>query len=191
MMCLAEPAALRLATSKDLDRILQLRDEAACWLAAMGSDQWQDSWPTADQKAEKIAESIRSQETWMLWIGDIRAGTVAVDEYAEPALWTPAERTEPAYYVHRFIIARSHGGNGLGAAVLNWCSDLAERNDKKWIRIDVWTTNFRLQEYYLNQQFERVRTIYSEYPSGAVLQRPAKIINADQLPILEPHFCLD
>jgi hypothetical protein len=170
---------------------LQLNRADTCWLAAMGSDQWQSPWPTPDQKTEQIAESIRSQETWMLWIGDSRAGTVAVDEYAAPALWTPAEQMEPAYYVHRFIIARAYGRKDLGAAVLNWCSDRAARNDKKWIRIDVWTTNFRLQEYYLNQQFECVRTIYSEYPSGALFQRPAKVMDADQLPIMEPHVCMD
>jgi GNAT superfamily N-acetyltransferase len=195
-MTLIEPVTLRQATTlkqatpEDLDAILRLRDEAARWMAAIGSDQWQSAWPTPDQKTEQIAESIKARETWMLWIGDSRAGTVAVDEYSDPALWQPAEQVEPAYYVHRLIIARSHGGKGLGAAILNWCCDWAARNGKQWVRIDVWTTNCRLQEYYLNQQFEHVRTIHSEYPSGALFQRSAGITDAEQLPIMVPKRSL-
>ena len=190
MMSLTEPVTLRCATYEDLDAVLKFRDEAARWIAATGSDQWQSAWPTPDQKTELIAESIRAQETWMLWIGDSRAGTVAVDEYADPALWTPVERAEPAYYVHRLIIARAYGGKGLGAAILNRCCDCAARNEKRWVRVDVWTTNYRLQEYYLNQQFKHVRTICSEYPSGALFQRPAAIMDAKPLPIMKPSISL-
>jgi GNAT superfamily N-acetyltransferase len=190
MSLLTEPATLRSATPADLDAIRQLFDDAARWIAATGSDQWQSAWHTPDQKTELIAESIRARETWMLWVGDSRAGTIAVDEYADPALWTPAEQLEPAYYVHRFIIARSYGGKGLGAAILNWCCDWASRNGKQWIRIDVWTSNRRLQEYYVNQQFRHVRTICSEYPSGALFQRPAAIMDAEQLPIMDTQGSL-
>lgn len=186
-MSLIEPVTLAYATHEDLDAILQLFDEAARWIGATGSDQWQSAWPTPDQKTERVAEGIRARETLMLWIGDSRAGTITVDEYADPALWTPAEQVEPAYYVHRLIVARAYGGKGLGAAILNWCCNWTARNEKQWVRIDVWTSNLRLQEYYLNQEFKRVRTIRSEYPSGALFQRPAAIMDAEELPIMEPN----
>jgi ribosomal protein S18 acetylase RimI-like enzyme len=171
-----EPIAFRYATAGDLDTILQLRDEAAHWLAATGSDQWQDAWPTPDQQAERIAASIAARETWMLQADDNIVGTVAVDEYADPALWTPAERAEPAFYVHRLIVTRAYGGKGLGSFVLDWCCNRAAENGKRWVRIDVWTSNLRLQKYYLDQHFRHVRTIHSDYPSGALFQRPAAII---------------
>jgi len=156
----------------DLDTILRLRDEAARWIAATGSDQWQTAWPTADGQAERIADSIAAGQTWMLRVGDDVAGTVAVDEYANPALWTPAECAEPAFYVHRLIVTRAYGGRGLGAFVLDWWGDRAAETGKRWIRVDVWTTNHRLREYYTGQHFTHVRTIHSDYPSGALSSAP-------------------
>ena len=156
--------------------------------ATTGSNQWQAAWPTPDRKIERIAESIEAQETWMLYVGDSVAGTFALDEYADPALWNPAEQVEPACYLHRFIIARSYGGKGLGAAILDWCCDQAVRNGKEWLRIDVWTTNRPLQKYYTKHRFNHLRTIRSAYPSGALFQRPAAITDAGLLPVMNPRF---
>lgn len=178
-----EPLAFRPATARDLKAVLQLRDEAARWIAATGSDQWQSAWPTPDQQAERIAGSIAARETWMLYIGDNIAGTFALDDYADPALWAPAERAEPAFYVHRLIITRTYAGKGLGAFVLDWCSNRALENGKTWVRVDVWTSNVRLQKYYLDQHFSHVRTIHSEYPSGALFQRPAAVRSSGPIDI--------
>jgi ribosomal protein S18 acetylase RimI-like enzyme len=109
----------------------------------------------------------------MLHVQGNIAGTVTIDEYADPALWTPAERAESAYYVHRLIVARVYAGQGFGASILDWCCRRAYEKGKKWIRVDVWSSNLRLQEYYWGEHFVPVRNIYSEYPSGALLQRPA------------------
>jgi GNAT superfamily N-acetyltransferase len=185
-MSRVEPITFRHARAYDLDTILQLRDEATSWIAATGSDQWQTAWPTPDQQVERIADSIEARETWMLYLGDHVAGTIAVDEYSDPALWTPAERAEPAFYVHRLIIARAYGAKGLGAFALNWCCTRAVENGKKWIRIDVWTSNYRLQKYYLDQHFRHVRTIHSGYPSGALFQRPAAVAHAEPLSAAKP-----
>jgi GNAT superfamily N-acetyltransferase len=190
-MSLIKGITLTHAMPEDLDLILQLSDEAARWIRATGSDQWQAPWPTPDRRIERIAESIEAHETRMLWINDNVAGTFAMNEYADPALWTPAEGVEPAYYLHRLIIARAHSGKELGAAILDWCSDWAARNGKEWVRIDVWTTNRRLQEYYVNQRFKHLRTIHSEYPSGALFQRPAAILDTERLPVMEPNVYLD
>src|SRR5215469_12638997 len=182
-MSRAEPIALRHATARDLKTILQLRDEAAHWIAATGSDQWQSAWPTPDQQAERIAGSIAARETWMLNIGDNIAGTFALDDHADPALWTPAERAEPAFYAHRLIITRAYAGKGLGAFVLDWCSNRAAESGRKWVRVDVWTSNYRLQKYYLDQHFSHVRTIHSEYPSGALFQRPVAVRSSGPIDI--------
>jgi hypothetical protein len=183
-MSKTEPIAFRYATASDLDTILRFRDEAARWIAATGSDQWQDAWPTPDRQSDRIVASIAARETWMLQAGDKIAGTVAVDEYADPALWTPAERAEPAFYVHRLIVPRAYGGHGLGSFALDWCGNRAAESGKRWIRIDVWTSNFRLQQYYLDHHFRHVRTIHSDYPSGALFQRPAAVTH--QSPLMLP-----
>lgn len=157
-----------------MDAILMLRAEAARWIGALGRDQWQQPWPTLEEQLRRFASSLAAGEVWLLRERGTVAGTVTMDEFADPRLWTPAERAEPAYYVHNVIIARDYGGKGLGATVLDWCGDKAARGAKLWIRIDVWTSNTKLQRYYLEQGFRPVRTLYSDYPAGALFQRPAE-----------------
>ncbi|MGH3329396.1 MAG: GNAT family N-acetyltransferase [Streptomycetales bacterium] len=155
----------------DLDVILALRDEAARWLRERGSDQWQRPWPSEDLQAERIRSSIANGETWMVRDGDRTAATLAIDHEANPTLWTEAERAESALFVHRLIVSRAYAGKGLGAQLLNWATEKA-RQGARWLRVDVWTTNYDLQRYYLAQGFGHVRTLHLEdYPSGALLQR--------------------
>lgn len=165
---------IRQAAGADIDIILMLRAEAARWIAGTGTDQWQQPWPTPEEQLARFASSLAAGEVWLLRERGTVAGTVTMDEFADPRLWTPAERAEPAYYVHNLIIARDYGGQGLGAMVLDWCCYKAARGAKLWIRIDVWTSNTKLQRYYLEEGFRPVRTLCSGYPAGALLQRPAE-----------------
>src|SRR5487761_1664529 len=157
------------AEAHDLEVILELRDEASAWLADIGSEQWQHAWPDDDTQANRIAKSIAAGETWMVRDHLKAAGTVAVDRYADPQLWNEHERTEPALYFHRLIVARAYAGVGLGAQIVNWVATSAAAEGIRWLRADVWTTNERLQGYYRRHHFTHVRTLnLKSYPSGAL-----------------------
>ena len=55
-----------------------------------------------------------------------------------------------------------------------------------WLRVDVWTTNERLQHYYLRQGFTYVRTVVLPHnPSGALFQRPAQRVPTPHLEEVE------
>ena len=48
--------------------------------------------------------------------------------------------------------------------------------------MDVWTSNERLQHYYLKQGFTYVRTVVLPHnPSGALFQRPAQHVPTPRL----------
>jgi hypothetical protein len=50
----------------------------------------------------------------------------------------------------------------------------------------VWTTNERLQHYYLREGFTHVRTVVLAHnPSGALFQRPAKHVATPHLQEVE------
>jgi hypothetical protein len=52
--------------------------------------------------------------------------------------------------------------------------------------VDVWTTNERLQHYYLRQGFTYVRTVVLPHnPSGALFQRPAERVPTPHLEEVE------
>lgn len=160
------------AKPDDLSAVLAMRYEASAWLADIGIDQWRHHWPTKDTMVERIGASIQAGETWMARDHqDQIAATVALDTYADPHLWTPEEIAEPAMYLHRLIVRRPYAG--LGAEILDWASAKAARLGKNWVRIDVWTDNTPLHKYYERNGFTHMRTLHSDYPSGALFQRPA------------------
>jgi Acetyltransferase (GNAT) family len=176
------------ASRKHLQTIVAMRDEASAWLAEQGIDQWRQPWPNHDAMADRIAASIKAGETWMVHDGGQIIATVAVDRYADPGLWTPSQRDEPAHYIHRLIVRRSHAG--IGAAILDWTDHRAASEQIRWLRIDVWTNNDGLQNYYRRRGFVYVGTSdLAEYPSGALFQRPvdpraespAELVTADNV----------
>jgi hypothetical protein len=162
------------ASITDLPVVLAMRTEASEWLAKIGVDQWRQPWPTHEAMVERSAASIRAGETWMVRDDEgATAATVTLDTYADPQLWTTRERAEPAMYVHRLIVRR--GWAGLGTRILDWVSAKAGRQGNDWIRVDVWTHNKPLHDYYLRNGFKHVRTLHSDYPSGALFQRSTKL----------------
>jgi hypothetical protein len=50
-----------------------------------------------------------------------------------------------------------------------------------WIRVDVWTTNLGLHNYYKGQAFEYLRTVETkhewDYPSAVLFQKPTAAVN--------------
>jgi hypothetical protein len=63
---------------------------------------------------------------------------------------------------------------GLGAGALQTASEHVQLVGEQ-VAVDVWTTNERLQHYYLRQGFTYVRTVVLPHnPSGALFQRPAQ-----------------
>lgn len=121
---------------------------------------------------ETIAAAVRRRETWLLELDRSPAATVSLNRNIWPGLWSPDELNEPAFYVHRLIVQRDYAGLGLGAWLTDWCGILATRQEARWLRADVWTTNTRLQDYYRSIGFEHVRTVVrDDYPSGALFQR--------------------
>jgi GNAT superfamily N-acetyltransferase len=112
--------------------------------------------------------------------------TITINHHAKPELWTEQERAEPALYAHKVTVDRAYGGQGLGAELLDWAGTRAADEGADWLRVDVWTTNERLQHYYLKQGFTYVRTVVPPHnPSGALFQRPAERVPTPHLQEVE------
>jgi GNAT superfamily N-acetyltransferase len=170
------------ATPDQLNTLVAFRDEAAKWLASRGIDQWQQPWPTEDLMVEGILRNVRAGETFIVWDDATPAATITVNRWARPELWTPEEAAEPALYAHKVTVARAYAGQGLGAELLDWAGTRAANSGASWLRIDVWTTNERLQKYYLELGFTHVRTVdHPHNPSGALFQRPARRVPTPRL----------
>ncbi|MFE9338603.1 GNAT family N-acetyltransferase [Streptomyces sp. NPDC007063] len=142
------------ATSEDLSRLLNFREEAAEWISALGSDQWSRPYP-----ADRLLATIGSGTVFMLREGDRTVGTITLTPEAEEGLWSARELDEPSMFVNKLTVSRKYAGQNLGGRLLDWAGDRAYRAGAKWLRLDAWTTNERLQQYYLDQGFDHVRTV--------------------------------
>ncbi len=160
------------AEEADLPRLLKFRTDASRWLSALGTDQWAKPFP-----ASHILGSIRRGEVYLAKEHPEKdaAATITLDRDADPSLWTPDEVAQGALYVHKLAVDRAYAGTGLGTRLLDWAGDEAAQRGARWLRLDAWTTNSRLQEYYRAHGFTHVRTnLDPQAVSGWAAQRPAR-----------------
>jgi len=163
------------ATEADVSLLLQIRRESIDWLATRETDQWAADFPDEETMLAGFAADARQGHAWLVADGDAVVATVTLDAAAQPALWTREEAAEPARYVHRLTVRRPAAGRGLGGELLDWCGDRAHHEGATWLRLDAWTTNHALHDYYRSQGFDHLRTVErADYPSGALFQRPAR-----------------
>ncbi|MFB7953413.1 GNAT family N-acetyltransferase [Streptomyces sp. NPDC056045] len=142
------------ATPTDLPKLLAFRQEAAGWLTGLGTDQWQRPYP-----ADKLLATIQEGAVFMVRDGAATAATITLIPEAEDGLWSERELTEPSMFINKLTVARTHAGQDLGGRLLDWAGDRAFRSGAMWLRLDAWTTNSKLQSYYLRHGFSHVRTV--------------------------------
>ncbi|WP_328895210.1 GNAT family N-acetyltransferase [Streptomyces sp. NBC_00236] len=142
------------ACPDDVTKLLAFREEAAAWLTRLGTDQWQRPYP-----ADRLLATIQAGSVFMVMDGDVTAATVTLSADVEDGLWTEEELSEPSIFVTKLTVARTHAAQNLGGRLLDWAGDRAYRDGAQWLRLDAWTTNAALQQYYLRRGFEHVRTV--------------------------------
>jgi GNAT superfamily N-acetyltransferase len=168
---------VRRANADDLPVILGMIDEAAAWLRTKDTDQWDKPWPTEAARNARVLRSLRSGYTWIAEERGTPVATITYRQHGNQTLWTKRERLDPAVYVSRLIVMRSAAGRGIGAAMIDWAGQRAIRDwSAQWVRIDVWTTNEALHNYYAKRGFRfcRIAPFDKEtYPTAALFQKPA------------------
>jgi GNAT superfamily N-acetyltransferase len=174
---------IRLARPDELEDVLGLIDHAAGWLrTAKNTKQWATPWPSVDDREKRVYEALLDQETWLLFDRHLPIGTVSIKLIGQEHLWTAEEREIEAVYLHRLVIDRGYAGIGLGAELIDWAGrkGASQQKNAELIRIDVWTDNDELHDYYRGQGFQdvAVRQTPDRTPSGALFQRPLSLTSA-------------
>jgi GNAT superfamily N-acetyltransferase len=160
----------RQATPADIPTVVDLWNEAKNWLASEGLDQWQ--YPI------KMHNIYRAVETGSCWLVEPSSGgpaiaTVTLSDNADPSLWRPEDEPDQGLYVHRLVVRRSEAHHNLGADILDWASDQVRMTGRKFLRLDAWTNNVGLHDYYRRLGFRLVRIVEHPSGSGALFERDA------------------
>ena len=169
--------------------ILGLIDEASTWLPAKGTNQWSKPWPTREDRDARVLRGLEVGATWIVWAGNRAVATVTIANGPNNAVWSESEcdLSERAVYVHRLIVARDYAGWGLGAELLDWAGLRGRRRyGARWIRIDVWTSNKALHDYYMKRGFRPCGMCPDpSYPSGQLFQKSVSEISEPRRPQFE------
>lgn len=168
---------IRIARPDELDSILGLIDHAAAWVREKkNTRQWARPWPSRDGRQKRAYEALLNRETWLLFDRERPIGTVSIRLIGHEELWTAQERETEAVYLHRLVIHRDYAGLGLGAELIEWAgrTGASQQQRAELIRIDVWTDNTELHDYYRRQGFRdvAVRSTSDSTPSGALFEKP-------------------
>lgn len=158
----------------DLGLICRLRVQRTAWLTARGSDQWTVAGRGLPIEifARAVGRSLDAGETWIAEVDGEPAGTITVNDRADPGLWSDRELAH-ALIVHFMIVDLRFAGQRLGHRMLAHAGEIAHRAGRDWLRLDAWTTNTDLHEYYRRAGFRLVRIAGRDAtgPSRALFER--------------------
>ncbi|MGH3585628.1 MAG: GNAT family N-acetyltransferase [Pseudonocardia sp.] len=160
-----------------LPSIVSLLEEVTRWLAALGTDQWQDN---SGQRRTRITADIGEGTVFVVERGHDVIATITVDEFADSDFWRARDETRNALFVHRMAVRRDHAGIGLGTAMLDWAAARAERCGRSLLHLDGWANNEKLHLYYKELGFEMIRNVPLCWRgSGALFARAASYRHGD------------
>ncbi|MET8775692.1 GNAT family N-acetyltransferase [Nocardia sp. NPDC050713] len=164
----------RQADIGDLGMICRLRVQRTAWLTARGSDQWTIAGRGLPIEifARGVGRSLDAGETWIAEVDGEPAATITVNDRADPGLWSQWELAD-AVVVHFMIVDLRFAGQRLGHRMLAHAGQLARERDRDWVRLDAWTTNADLHDYYRRAGFHMARIAgpIARGPSRALFER--------------------
>jgi predicted N-acetyltransferase YhbS len=179
---MTDTLSIRPAAMDDMNTIISLINQVAEWLGTKGTDQWANPWPTVAARDARVSRNIRGGSTWIAEDDGEPVATITYRETGNQKLWTAEERRTPAVYLSRLIVNRKREGDHIGEALIDWAGYRALQGWKaQCIRIDVWTTNFALHDYYEKRGFRFLRICKTTgpliYPSAALFEKPTAEVN--------------
>ncbi|WP_454194234.1 GNAT family N-acetyltransferase [Nocardia sp. Marseille-Q1738] len=167
---------LRQATLGDLGMICRLRVQRTAWLTARGSDQWTVAGRGLPIEifARAVGRSLDAGETWIAEVAGEPAGTITVNDRADSGLWSRWE-LDDAVIVHFMIVDLRFSGQHVGHHMLAHAGTLARQRQREWVRLDAWTANTSLHDYYRSAGFRlaRIAGPPAQGPSRALFERRA------------------
>ncbi len=167
----AQLMMIRRARPHELDVVIRLRDDMKAELGRRGLDQWQADWPDRETMIEGFRIDVDAGHTWFAEYDDHVVGMITVNYSTAANLWTDEEIAE-AMFVHRLTRAVDTTVRGVGQLLLDHADQIAAEAGRDWLRLDAWTTNDELHDYYRRMGFRFVGIVSHHSPSAARFERP-------------------
>jgi GNAT superfamily N-acetyltransferase len=129
------------AQPSHIDIVISILEEVGQWL--LERDIYQ--WLPGSFRRDRIASSFELGQVYLAKQGEEVIGTLTL-QWSDKLMW--GDVPGDAGYVHRLAIRHAFAGMGLGRLLLQWAEDTAASVGKHYLRLDCWTDNPALCQYY-------------------------------------------
>ncbi len=164
---------IRKATYEDINRIMEIINDAKEYLKGQGLDQWQDGYPNE----EVFKSDIDNNESFVIVDEDI-IGCMALSFRGESTydVIDGAWLTDGEFgVIHRIAIDKDYKGKRVANELLAFSEKVAKEKGIYSIKIDTHLENMSMQKWTLNNGFTKCGIIYLE--DGALRFAYEKVIN--------------
>jgi GNAT superfamily N-acetyltransferase len=137
------PFAIRQATGNDAPALAATLIEAADWVRRLdGTVMWVEG--------ELEEHRVRAEaEAGMFVVAEAEGEIIgAIRFQLDDQLFWPDIDGRDSAFVHRLAVRRSHAGQGVSSALLQWSVDRARELGKRYLRLDCDADRTRLRELY-------------------------------------------
>ncbi|TMI16593.1 GNAT family N-acetyltransferase [Candidatus Bathyarchaeota archaeon] len=135
----------------DLDRVLEILEEASRWLSSKGLE---TQWRPSPAFRQTIKDNIERGDVYVAKGLEGTFGTITL-QWNDKKFW--GDIRQDAGYIHKLAITRSHAGQHLGLRLLNWAEAKARAEGKSYLRLDCLASNKTIRQYYERVGFTHVR----------------------------------
>jgi GNAT superfamily N-acetyltransferase len=139
------------AQQSDLNRVLEILEEASRWLLSKG---FETQWVPSPTFRQTIKENIELGEVYVVKDLKETIGTITL-QWRDKKFWGDVPRD--AGYIHKLAITRSRSGQQLGLRLVRWAEEKAKAEGKRYLRLDCLANNKTIREYYEKAGFVHVR----------------------------------
>lgn len=156
---------IRKTTEDDISKIVPIYEEARRTIAALGIDQWQNGYPSADV----LEEDITLAQSYIVESDNAVCGTFALIKNGEPTYdkifnghWLSGDDNRNYTAIHRVAISVAKRGGGISGEIITYAEETAKALGHGSLRIDTHRGNVVMRRMLEKNGFVFCGVIYLE-----------------------------
>lgn len=155
------------STTKDIDAIFDLYDQATEHMKKVGLLFWQGF------ERSLIQKEIDENRHYKILVDGQLACTFCIT-LNDPAIWKEKDE-DPSVYIHRIATNPLLRGNSYVKHIVAWAIQFAKENQRSFVRLDTGSGNDKLNNYYIScgfnylgvTQLDDVSSLPAHYKHGS------------------------